>query len=90
MQTSKATHTPVEVSSKLQPATNKDDPVYQTEYQSAIEGLSYIFGSEHMTRYSIFCQQLSMFQLRPSKGTLDSPKANLKISKMYNQYWYTV
>ena len=88
MQGSKATHTPVEVSSKLQPATNKDDPVYQTEYHSTIEGLTYLAVS---TRPDIafFCQQLSMFQLRPSKGTLDSPKANLKISKMYNQYWYT-
>ena len=42
MQGSKATHTLVEVSSKLQPATNKDDPVNQTEYQSAIVGLTYL------------------------------------------------
>lgn len=42
MQDSKPTHTPVEVSSKFQPATNQAEPVNQTEYQSAIGGLMYL------------------------------------------------
>ena len=49
MQDSKPTGTPVDVNSKLQPATNQADPVNQTEYQSAI--------GEHKTRYSFYCKQ---------------------------------
>ena len=42
MQDSKPTGTPLDVNSKLQPATTKPDPVNQTEYQSAVGSLMYL------------------------------------------------
>ena len=42
MQDSKPTGTPIDVNSKLQPATTKADPVNQTEYQSAVGSLMYL------------------------------------------------
>ena len=80
MQGSKATHTPVEVSSKLQPATNKDDPVYQTEYRSAIEGLTYLAVS---TRPDIAfaVNNLACFNLDPQKEHWTALKQILRYLK---------
>ena len=42
MENCKPTSTPVNASSKLQPATDQDEPVNQTEFQSAIGSLMYL------------------------------------------------
>lgn len=66
MQDSKPTSTPVEVSSKLQPATSQAEPVNQTEYQSAIGGLMYLAVS---TRPDIAfaVNNLARFNSKPQK-----------------------
>ena len=89
MQDSKPSHTPVEVSSELQPATNQAEPVNQTKYQSAIGGLMYLVVS---TRPDIAfaVSNLARFSSNPQKEHWTAPEANLKVSKSYNQYWHTV
>ena len=42
MQDSNPTSTPVDANSKLQPAKNPDEPLNQTEYQSAVGSLMYL------------------------------------------------
>ena len=69
MQDSKPTSTPVEVSSKFQPATSQAEPVDQTEYQSAIGSLMYLAVS---TRPDIAFAWTALKRiLRYLKGTIN-------------------
>ena len=85
MQDSKPTGTPVDVNSKLQPATNQADPVNQTEYQSAIGSFVYLAVS---TRPDIAftVNNLARFNSNPQ----NSIKASTKVSQGNTQLWDTL
>ena len=80
MQDSKPSHTPVEVSSKLQPANNQAEPVNQTKYQSAIGGLMYLVVS---TRPDIAfaVNNLARFSSNPQKEHWTALKRILRYLK---------
>ena len=78
MQDPKPKRTPVEVGSKLQPATGKIEPLIRLNINQPLE-VSCIWQARH----SICCEQPSMIQLQSSKGTLDSPETCTEISKRY-------
>ena len=66
MQDSKPTGTPVEVSSKLQPATSQAEPVNQTEYQSPIGSLMYLTVSTRPDiAFAVY--NLARFNSKPQK-----------------------
>lgn len=80
MQDSKPIHTPVEVNTKLQLATNQAEPVNQTEYQSAIGGLMYLAVS---TRPDIAfaVNNLARFNSNPQKEHWTAVKRILRYLK---------
>ena len=66
MQDSKPTGTPVEISSKLQPATSQAEPVNQTEYQSPIGSLIYLTVSTRPDiAFAVY--NLARFNSKPQK-----------------------
>ena len=80
MQDSKPSHTPVEVSFKLQPATNQAEPVNQTKYQSAIGGLMYLVVSTR-PHIAFAVNNLARFSSNPQKEHWTALKRILRYLK---------
>ena len=80
MQDSKPTSTPVEVSSKLQPATSQAEPNNQTEYQSTIGSLMYL-GVSTRPDIAFAVNKLAWFNTKPQQEHWTALKRILRYLK---------